>query len=117
MDDDIKASLTASESWARGVYMLLFAVAYWVAGTVLFAVTIIQFIFLLVGGRANDRLAELGDDLSVYYYQVIQFLTFNSEQKPFPFNPWPSGDSAPWDDDPVTVSQDTDDEEDEKAPH
>lgn len=96
MDQEIKASLTASESWVRGLYMLLFAVIYWVAETVLAAVAIIQFIFLLIAHGPNERLQEFGDDLSVYFYQIIQFLTFNTEEKPFPFKPWPYGGDGPF---------------------
>lgn len=91
MDEEIKASLTESKSWLRGLYMLLFAVIYWVAETVLAAVAIIQFIFLLIAHGPNERLRDFGDDLSVYFYQIVSFLTFNTEDKPFPFEPWPSG--------------------------
>ena len=87
MDDEIKASLTAPETWMRGVYMLLFAVIYSVAEVVLTAVAIVQFIFLLVARGPNERLVAFGGDLGVYFYQIIQFLTFNTEQKPFPFGP------------------------------
>ena len=100
MDEEIKASLTASESWIRGLYMLLFAVIYWVAETVLGAVAVVQFIFLLVARRPNERLREFGDDLSVYFYQIVQFLTFNTEEKPFPFTPWPYGGNSELDDGP-----------------
>ena len=96
MDEEIKTSLTAKESWIRGLYMLLFAVIYWVAETVLAAVAILQFIFLLVARSPNERLQEFGDDLSVYFYQIVQFLTFNTEEKPFPFKVWPYGaDGSP----------------------
>lgn len=91
MDKEIKASLTAGESWIRGLYMLLFAAIYSVAEMVLAAVAILQFIFLLVARGPNERLQEFGDDLSTYFYEMIQFLTFNTEDKPFPFGPWPSG--------------------------
>lgn len=95
MDNEIKASLTASESWIRGLNMLLFAVIYSVAEVVLSAVVVLQFIFLLLTRGPNERLLEFGDDLSVFIYQIIQYLTFNSDEKPFPFAPWPYAEDGP----------------------
>jgi len=91
MDDDIKESLTATETWVRGLYMILFAIIYSITELVLTAVVIFQFVIYLLTRDANDRLLEFGEDLAVFIYQIIQFLTFNSEEKPFPFGPWPYG--------------------------
>ena len=109
MDDEMKASLTAGESWVRGLYMLLFALIYSVAELVLTAVAILQFLFLLIARGPNVRLQEFGHDLSLYFYQIIQFLTFNTEEKPFPFTPWPHDDA---DAHPVLPSMQADEPED-----
>lgn len=91
MDNQLKASLTAADTWLRGLYMLLFTVIYSVSEFVLGLVVVFQFIHVLVTRRTNDRLLDFSSDLSVFIYQVLQFLTFNSEAKPYPFAAWPDG--------------------------
>ena len=80
-----------SSIWWRALYMLLFGVLYSVAEVVLVAVIVFQFIALLVFKSPNGRLLTFGQSLSTYIYQILSFLTFNSETHPYPFAPWPKG--------------------------
>ncbi|GGK56329.1 DUF4389 domain-containing protein [Amphritea balenae] len=77
--------------WWRALYMLLFGVLYSVAEVVLVVVIVFQFIALLVFKSPNGRLLTFGQSLSTYIYQILSFLTFNSESHPYPFAPWPKG--------------------------
>lgn len=74
------------ETWLRGLFMLLFAVLYTIAEFVVTAVVLLQFLIVLVTGERNERLTGLGERLSLYVYDVLRFLTYNSEQRPFPFS-------------------------------
>ncbi len=80
-------------TWRRGLFMLICAFLYNVAEIVVVAVAILQFLFKLVTGEENPYLKQFGRGLSLFFYQTMLFLTFNSEEKPFPFSPWPSTDS------------------------
>ncbi len=82
-------------TWRRGLFMLICAFLYNVAEMVVVAVAILQFLFKLVTGEENTQLKLFGKGLSIFFYQTMQFLTFNSEQKPFPFSPWPSTEAEP----------------------
>lgn len=84
-----KQQHNSSDLWIRGLYMLLFAVIYSVAELVVGAVVIIQFLMRLVLKEANRQLLDFGNSLSKYIYQILLFQTFNTEDKPFPFNEWP----------------------------
>lgn len=75
--------------WSRGLYMILMGILYSLAGTVLFVVAVFQFVFVLVGNEPNKRLLVFGRSLSVYIQQLVNFQTFNAEEKPFPFSDWP----------------------------
>lgn len=92
MNQELKQRLTAREVWVRGLYMLLFAFIYSMVELVVFAVVVIQFVFKLFTGDTNERLLGFGGSLSRYVYQVLLFLTFNTEDKPFPFDEWPGED-------------------------
>jgi hypothetical protein len=69
--------------------MLLFALAYSVAEFVLITVAVVQVLFKLITGEINENLRVLGKQTARYIYDVMLFLTFNTEKKPFPFAPWP----------------------------
>jgi len=83
--------LTNKNTWKRILYMLLFALTYSVAEFVLITVAIVQVFFKLITGDTNDNLTRLGKQTALYIYDVMLFLTFNSENKPFPFSAWPEG--------------------------
>jgi len=91
MSDDIKQNLSERKTWLRGLYMLLFLIFYSVAKVIIFAVIAFQFVLSLFTGTTNEKLVTLGQSLSTYLYQILTFLTFNSEQHPYPFSDWPQG--------------------------
>lgn len=80
--------------WVRGFLMLLMVFAIHVSGTLIFAVTVIQFVMMLLNDTPNARLVALGRGLGEYLHQIVTFLTFATEEIPFPFSEWPSGDQA-----------------------
>ena len=54
------------------------------------AVVLLQLLWVLVTGEVNVRLNALGQSLAVYTSQMIRYLTYNTEQRPFPFDEdWP----------------------------
>ncbi len=80
--------------WIRGLYMLLFALFYNVAEFVMVIVAMVQFGYRVFNDDPHPRLLELGASLASYIYQVMRFLSFNSEAMPFPFSEWPAGEVA-----------------------
>jgi hypothetical protein len=56
---------------------------------------------VLFTGDTNERLLTLGQNLSTYVYQITLFLTFNSDEHPYPFGDWPDGPPTEFDDEPV----------------
>jgi len=91
MNDDVKTHIESTETWLRLLFMVLFAVISWIAKLVLIAVVIFQFLVKLLTGDVNERALNLGGQLSTYIYQILNYLTFNTEERPFPFTDWPSG--------------------------
>lgn len=82
-------SLTNVNTWIRLAYMVLFALLVMAARLLVSIVVILQFALVLVFGRDNENLRNLGQGLGKWVYQAIMFLTFNSNDKPFPFDEWP----------------------------
>ena len=85
--------LSSKDTWLRGLFILIFAVIYYVAAFVVIVVVIFQFITKLFTGKVNRETTALGQSLSTFIYQILLFVTFKSDQKPYPFSPWPKGAS------------------------
>ena len=86
---DIKEHVTRRSIWLRLVFMIVLSVAFNVAEVIIFAVVAFQFLASLFTGQPNDRLAGFGRNLARYLQQITVYLTFATEEKPFPFTPWP----------------------------
>jgi hypothetical protein len=83
-------SLTNVDTWIRLAYMVLFALLVMAARLLVSIVVVVQFALVLIFGRDNENLRNLGQGLGKWVYQAIMFLTFNSNDKPFPFDEWPA---------------------------
>ena len=78
--------------WVRALFMLLMGLAFQICGTVLCFVTVIQFLITLLNDTPNIRLVSFGRSLGSYLRQIVNFLTFATEEMPFPFTEWPASE-------------------------
>lgn len=92
MNNDTKNNLKQKSTWMRGLYILLFMFLGGIANAVLYGVIFFQFVHKLITNQTNDRLLKLGQSIATYVYQIVQFLTFNSEYHPYPLGAWPKGE-------------------------
>jgi hypothetical protein len=90
MNDNPVTTINQRNIWLRGLFILLMALAYHVAGTLVLIVAVIQFVMALLTGAPNVRLVSFGRSLGRYFQQLVNFLTFATEQIPFPFSEWPA---------------------------
>ena len=97
MGDEIRQNLRNRTTWWRALYMLLFTIIYGIAEIVVAAVVLFQLLSVLFTGSTNERLLNLGQNLSTYVYQILLFLTFNSDERPYPFGDWPDGPPVEFD--------------------
>jgi len=91
-NEQIKSNLTSSKHWLRLLFMLVFAAVLQLASIVMWVLVIAQFIFSLITGDNNLQLRKFGHSLSIYIFDTLRFLTYASEEKPFPFADWPKAD-------------------------
>lgn len=92
MNDETTESYKDRGVWLRGLYMLIFLFFLGVVKFVAFAVILFQFLTVLFTAETNKKLVEFGQSLSTYQYQIMMFLTYNSEEHPFPMGEWPEGE-------------------------
>jgi hypothetical protein len=94
-DDRAEASEGGREAiWKRGLIMLLFMMGFGLAQSVLFAIAVVQFFWMLIKRERNIFLADFGHSLALWLAETAWFLSADTEEKPFPWKPWPamSGD-------------------------
>ncbi|MBU0744553.1 MAG: DUF4389 domain-containing protein, partial [Gammaproteobacteria bacterium] len=52
-------------------------------------IALFQFVVTLIYDQPNNKLLDFSKHLNAYLLQIVNFLTFNSESKPFPFSNFP----------------------------
>lgn len=92
MDENSDVPASDRNIWIRGLFMLLMALAYHVIGMLLLVMAVIQFVMTLLNQKPNARLVSFGRSLARYFQQIVCFMTFATEEIPFPFNDWPASD-------------------------
>lgn len=102
-NEQLKSNITSGKHWLRLVFMLLFAAVLQLASLIMWVLVATQFLFSLISGEDNTHLRRFGSSLSTYIYDVLKFLCYSSEEKPFPFADWPVSD--PVVEEPVVVTQ------------
>jgi hypothetical protein len=85
----LRANLTSRATWVRVFHMAIFVVAFVLASVVLAAVLVFQLGAMLLAGEPNANLIRLGHGLATYVHQILLFVTFNREARPYPFADWP----------------------------
>ena len=89
MKEEMRENLIDEGIWMRGVFMILFLIAYNIVEFLILLVALFQFVAVLFTGRVNEAVLRLGNNLSFFALETFQYLTFNSNLRPFPFSPWP----------------------------
>ena len=94
-DPELPDNLKEKSTWLRLLFMILFVALWSISRIVVLAVVVLQFFWVLLTGGTNTRLTAFGMGLATYSFQIIAFLTYNTEEHPFPFADWPTGPPEP----------------------
>ncbi len=90
-ESSLAKNLKSKSIWMRLLFMLVITFFYSISRIVVGAVIVVQFFWVLFTGNTNQKLQILGKSLATYTNQIILYLTFNTEERPFPFDmDWPS---------------------------
>ncbi|MFQ5609869.1 MAG: DUF4389 domain-containing protein [Woeseiaceae bacterium] len=90
-DGKIEDHVKSKSTWLRLLFMAIFYALASLASLVLTFVVALGFFWVLFTGEKNRRLQAVGQGIASYLYQIVRYLTYNSDEKPFPFEAeWPS---------------------------
>ncbi len=87
--EEIETNEREKPGIARAVYILLYLIIGRFISMVLFVVAITQFIYTWLAGEPNEKILEFTEGLSEYAKQLVSYVGFNSDEKPWPFGDWP----------------------------
>lgn len=90
----LEQNLKSRATWLRLLFMALFGLFISFAGMIGTVIVVIGFFWVLFTGEVNRELRQIGQAIASYMYEVVRYLTFNTDEKPFPFGgAWPSGET------------------------
>ena len=119
--DDLVENVRELSGWVRVLFVIFFIVVlHLIIGPLIVLLALAQGLFLVFTTKPNENLAGFGALLVAYVSQILNFVTFNSESRPFPFSDFPGGQVDPAevagaDDDPSDRTSAVPAQEEDKA--
>lgn len=90
--DDLVENVRELSGWVRVLFVIFFIVVlHLIIGPLIVLLALAQGLFLIFTTKPNENLAGFGALLVTYVTQILNFVTFNSESRPFPFSDFPGG--------------------------
>ena len=73
----------------RIIYAIGFILLFQIVELAIFAFALVQIVLRIVRGHPDIRLIRHAGSLSIFAKELFDYITFVSEQKPFPFKEYP----------------------------
>jgi len=87
--EELKENVFNQGKWLRLLWIVLFSLIFWFSWVVLYILGILQFLFNLFSGSPNSSLSELAALFREWMVQIINFVTYQEKDKPYPFSELP----------------------------
>jgi len=81
-----------NKMWFQALNTVLYIFLYSIAEMVIMAIMIFQILHSLIKGSPNARLQEWGRAVSRYIFEIMLYVTYCRDARPFPFRDFPSTD-------------------------
>jgi len=87
--EDLKENLSKQSNWLRLLWTVGFSFIYYIAIPVLWLIVATQFLFVLFTNHPNQNILKLSQGFKNYMVQILDYITYQVDEKPFPFNEFP----------------------------
>ena len=88
--EEWKDNLLKQGKWIRLFWMLAFSFVYYLSMTVLWLIVSLQFLFVLITDKRSHNIEKVSLGFRNYMVQILDYLTYYSSEKPFPFSDFPT---------------------------
>jgi hypothetical protein len=89
--EEWKDNFLKQGKWIRFFWMVSFSFVYYLSMTVLWLIVFFQFLFVLITDKRSENISHVSLGFRNYMVQILDYLTYHSEEKPFPFSDFPKG--------------------------
>ena len=72
--------------FSRLFYIVVFVIILGIVRFVLWGVLLVQMLLHIVGARPNANAQKAGQVVAEYVYRIWLYLSYNTDEKPFPFS-------------------------------
>lgn len=72
--------------FSRLFFIVVFVIILGIVRFVLWGVLLVQLLLHIVGARPNANAQKAGQVVAEYVYRVWLYLSYNTDEKPFPFS-------------------------------
>ena len=72
--------------WVRAIFMVIYLVILYMLFTLVVPLLVlVQFVSRLATGKANSSLSDAGAKLSDYTREIVRFISYKNDARPWPF--------------------------------
>jgi Domain of unknown function (DUF4389) len=72
--------------FVRLIYIVVYVVILGIVRFVLWGVLLVQIVMHLIGAQPSSGAQRVGKSVADYIYRIWLYLSYNTNDKPFPFN-------------------------------
>ena len=91
MNESVKTNISNASTWKRVLFIIIFCFIFNLTELLIGVLVVFQVLALLFSGERNQRIQDFSDQLSQFAFDVLQYVTFNRDERPFPFQDWRYG--------------------------
>ena len=81
--------------WVRLVLMVIYAIILDIALSLLLLLILVQWVYRLFAGEVQAGLYGFNASLKNFLLDIMNYLLYQTEQRPFPFSDWPDAGTEP----------------------
>ena len=87
--EEIETNEREKPGIVRALYILLYLIIIRLISMVLFVIAITQYIYSWLTGEPNEKILYFTEGLAEYSKQLVSYVGFNTDEKPWPVGDWP----------------------------
>ena len=87
--EDVKNNQESKADLTRVLYVILYLIISRIISMILFVIVVGQFIYSWVIGKPNEKVLVFTKSLAEYTKQIVEYVSFNTDKKPWPSDDWP----------------------------
>lgn len=88
--EEVKIDQYPKAGWERVLYTILYLIIGRFISMVLFIIAFTQFIYSWLIGEPNKKLLHFTEDMAEYAKQLVAYVGFNTNERPWPVDDWPN---------------------------